>query len=45
MAAQAGERQSHGPFWFERIPGEHVGKGILLWWFEPPTPQSSLQPH
>lgn len=33
--AQAGERDPHRTFWFDRLPAERIGKGILLWWVAP----------
>jgi len=33
---QARTRDPNRTFWFERMPPEHVGKGILLWYYRTP---------
>jgi hypothetical protein len=44
-AAQARQREPGRTFWFERMPVEHIGKGILLWWVDPARGEPRLQLH
>ena len=43
--AQARQREPGRTFWFERMPAERIGKGILLWWVDPDPGDPRLQPH